>query len=354
MWTMTLQVFSAPTNLSVWSPSSEKQISSSARMSDARAGRERSFGFRVKTVRTQELRAAAGASQLILGRWLVSTRPWIIQIRSWGAITTRSLYDFAQHSTTGRHKLWKQCGKDHWLCTPPTQTCALAFVQVTVLPATSHALTPCPPTLTTLSLHVLPRHSVFNSWPSCALNDHSCSFPRTPHDVSHSGRCVQGIQKNSTVREWSTDLLSFYNTQQWDCPQNKWWLVETITFVVCLLFLVLSLIGSNVTFLYPRLSSFFIQLEINIFQLMPQGNAYVTPVAYRKHLPWILTLRGSCSTPSILACVHGDDFKFMLVYCCCVIYYHSKLLWSKVLVYTTYYVISLIRAVSSAVRESGG
>ncbi len=54
-------------------------------------------------------------------RWLVSTRPWIIQIRSWGEITSRSLYDFAQHSATARHTLWKQCWKAHWLCTPPTR-----------------------------------------------------------------------------------------------------------------------------------------------------------------------------------------------------------------------------------------
>ena len=31
-------------------------------------------------------------------RWLVSTRPWIIQIRSWGTITTPSLCDFAHHA----------------------------------------------------------------------------------------------------------------------------------------------------------------------------------------------------------------------------------------------------------------
>ena len=87
-------------------------------------------------------------------------------------------------------------------------------------------------------------------------------------------------------------------------PPSRQWMNddETITFLVCLLFLVLSLIGSSVTFLYPRLSPFFIQLEINIFQLMSQGNAYVTPVAYRKHLPWILTLRGSCSTPTDSIC----------------------------------------------------
>ncbi len=128
-------------------------------------------------------------------RWLVSTRPWIIQIRSWGVITERSFYDFTQHSATGRHKLWKQCWKGHWLCTPPIRHVHLRS----------------------------PRHSAFNSWPSCALYDHSCSFPRTPPDISHNGRCVQGIQKNSEVREWSADLLSFYNTQQWDRPRNNWW-----------------------------------------------------------------------------------------------------------------------------------
>ena len=37
-----------------------------------------------------------------------------------------------------------------------------------------------------------------------------------------------------------------------------------------------------------------------------------------------------------------------------VIYCHSKLIWSKLLGYTTYYPISLIRVVSSAVREGWG
>ncbi len=30
-------------------------------------------------------------------------------------------------------------------------------------------------------------------------------------------------RKNFTVREWCTDLLSLYNTKQWDRPKNKWW-----------------------------------------------------------------------------------------------------------------------------------
>jgi hypothetical protein len=85
----------------------------------------------------------------------------------------------------------------------------------------------------TLSLHVIPRHSAFNSWPSCSLCDHSCSFPRTPPDISHSGRCVQGIQKNSAVRGWSADLLSFYNTQQWDHPRNNWWNNHVSVLFIC-------------------------------------------------------------------------------------------------------------------------
>ena len=39
--------------------------------------------------------------------------------------------------------------------------------------------------------------------------------------------------------------------------------------------------------------------------------------------------------------------------CCCVIYCHSKLIWSKLLGYTTYYAISLKRTVRSAVCEIG-
>ena len=198
-------------------------------------------------------------------RWLVSTRPWIIQIRSWGTITTWSLCDFAQQSATGRHKLWKQCWKGHWLCKPPTRhahLCSHKFGQqnhttvslvrpsnnILVITSQKHwyegSGLVCHPNMmplhthttrhmnfraptrntwqstdritylfSTLSLHVIPRHSPCNSWPSCALYDHSCSFPRTPPDISHCGRCVQGIQKNLVVREWSTDLLSFYNTQ---------------------------------------------------------------------------------------------------------------------------------------------
>jgi hypothetical protein len=42
------------------------------------------------------------------------------------------------------------------------------------------------------------------------------------------------------------------------------------------------------------------------------------------------------------------------VLCCCVIYSHSKFIWSKLLGYATYYVVSLIRLVSSVVCESGG
>jgi hypothetical protein len=37
----------------------------------------------------------------------------------------------------------------------------------------------------------------------------------------------------------------------------------------------------------------------------------------------------------------------------CVIYCHSNFIWSKLLGYTTYYAISLIRVSSSAVREGG-
>jgi hypothetical protein len=50
-----------------------------------------------------------------------SLTKWFCDRSLWSLSTKRSLYDFAQHSATGRHKLWKQCWKDHWLCTPPTR-----------------------------------------------------------------------------------------------------------------------------------------------------------------------------------------------------------------------------------------
>jgi hypothetical protein len=155
-------------------------------------------------------------------RWLVNTRPWIIPIRSWGTITTRSLYDFTQHSETGRHKLWKQCWKDHRLCTPATRhvyLCSYKFVQK------NHTTTSL-----VRSSNNIPVITSQNHWYE-KLHIRVIAFSHHLQDVMGvvvlettisvlyaltpcREMCARN-SKNLSVREWSTDLSSFYNTQQW-------------------------------------------------------------------------------------------------------------------------------------------
>jgi len=85
-----------------------------------------------------------------------------------------------------------------------------------------YTLTPCDP-----------NTFCFNSWLSCTLYDHSGSLPLIPLDIfnkRHVGSsqicCHFTTQNNETdlkTNDETTDLLSFYNTEQWDRPQNKWW-----------------------------------------------------------------------------------------------------------------------------------
>ena len=69
-----------------------------------------------------------------------------------------------------------------------------------------------------------PKTFSFNSWPSSTLYDHTMThmfFSPVLLSTSRVTTCVSGIQKNLTVRVWSTELLSFYNTKQRNHPQNK-------------------------------------------------------------------------------------------------------------------------------------
>ena len=84
-----------------------------------------------------------------------------------------------------------------------------------------YTLTPCDP-----------KTFCFNSWPSCTLYDHSCSFPRTPPDISHRGRCAQGIQKKTGQFVSDLQICCHFTTHNSATALKT--NGETNTFLICL------------------------------------------------------------------------------------------------------------------------
>ncbi len=102
------------------------------------------------------------------------------------------------HTRTSRHMNFVRTHVAH--NNPPTESLSPASPPVRAIAFThSAAHDGCGRLETTMSvLYPLtpcdPKTFCFNSWPSCTLYDHTCSFPPPALDISNSGS-VQGIQK---------------------------------------------------------------------------------------------------------------------------------------------------------------
>ena len=108
-----------------------KLVFPTSRHGDSERVEERSSGFRVKKTSSKvKLQVDVKCSYDSSSRWVVITRPWIIQIWSWGTVTTRYFLDFTQNTSQHCTTLTNSAQNVNGFAQSSYWTCVLVLAQL--------------------------------------------------------------------------------------------------------------------------------------------------------------------------------------------------------------------------------